>query len=274
MDRFTNHCRYCGIAMANPRRVQCGEPECFRQWRNDRQRSYLADHLERYGVRYEDRYKVSQHCIDCGSEFRARPSHKSKRCRPCGTAYGRTFGVAASAIARAEMAAAAFAARSQLVLVGQRRTADTLAYRLAAERLARAEIGSRPRARIWVDATCRRCNERFICMWTNDLPVYCSRRCSHGASKVRRRARAVGGTPVAYVRVEIFQRDSWTCRLCGKRVKRTARVPDPKAPVIDHIVPLAAGAENGGVDAPWNVQCAHFLCNSIKSANYTSPALF
>jgi 5-methylcytosine-specific restriction endonuclease McrA len=38
-------------------------------------------------------------------------------------------------------------------------------------------------------------------------------------------------------------------------------VPHPKAPTIDHIVPLAAG----GDDIKANVQLAHFLCNSVKS---------
>ena len=72
----------------------------------------------------------------------------------------------------------------------------------------------------------------------------------------------------------MFQRDRWTCQLCGKRVVRSAVVPHPRAPVIDHIVPLAAGAEVGGVDAPWNVQCAHFLCNSYKRDLLVAPALF
>lgn len=248
----------------------CGKRDC----RLEDQRHQMLErnrlHFERHGVRYEDRYKVVQSCIDCGAEFKARPSHGSTRCRPCGRTYGLGFGSAAGVAANIAQSRS----RKQLVLAGPRRRADTLAYRLAADQLIRAAAGSRPRARIWVDATCRVCGERFLCMRTNDLPVYCSRRCLRRSSKVRRRAMAAGGTPVTYSRIKIFERDKWICRLCGKRVKRQARVPDPKAPVIDHVVPLSAGAENGGVDAPWNVQCAHFLCNSIKRANYAAPALF
>lgn len=40
----------------------------------------------------------------------------------------------------------------------------------------------------------------------------------------------------------------------------TQAVPHPKAPTIDHVVPLA----EGGHDTRANVQLAHFLCNSIK----------
>jgi 5-methylcytosine-specific restriction endonuclease McrA len=43
-------------------------------------------------------------------------------------------------------------------------------------------------------------------------------------------------------------------------VKRDKVVPHPKAPVLDHILPLA----QGGTHEPTNVQCAHFMCNSIK----------
>jgi len=92
--------------------------------------------------------------------------------------------------------------------------------------------------------------------------------------KVRRRALERGSCPVPYRRIDVFARDRWICQLCGKKVARTRAVPHPKAPVIDHIVPLAAGAEVGGVDAPWNVQCAHFLCNSYKRDLLVAPALF
>ena len=103
---------------------------------------------------------------------------------------------------------------------------------------------------------------------------FCSALCGKQASKARRRAlqRDAFVEPVSPRRV--FERDRWTCRLCGKRVQRDAKVPHPQAPVLDHIVPLAAGRDNGGVHASWNVQCAHFLCNSVKSANYSQGALF
>jgi 5-methylcytosine-specific restriction endonuclease McrA len=45
----------------------------------------------------------------------------------------------------------------------------------------------------------------------------------------------------------------------------TKVVPHPKAPTIDHIVPLSAG----GDDTKANVQLACFLCNSIKGSRGT-----
>lgn len=88
----------------------------------------------------------------------------------------------------------------------------------------------------------------------------------HREAKRRRRAAKLGGRSERYSTSEIFERDGWRCKLCSRLVNRTAVVPHPKAPVIDHILPLSLG----GDDLRANVQCAHFLCNSVKSAG-TGP---
>lgn len=77
----------------------------------------------------------------------------------------------------------------------------------------------------------------------------------------RRRKQLERGTVEPYTREYIFTRDRWRCHLCNGPVRRDAEVPHPKAPTIDHLVPLSLG----GVDAPHNVRCAHFLYNSLKS---------
>jgi 5-methylcytosine-specific restriction endonuclease McrA len=58
----------------------------------------------------------------------------------------------------------------------------------------------------------------------------------------------------------IAVRDRYRCGLCHRKVNLRLAVPHPKAPTIDHIVPLA----EGGDDTRANVQLAHFICNSIK----------
>jgi len=87
-----------------------------------------------------------------------------------------------------------------------------------------------------------------------------TRRVQRAASKRRRRARKRGALRAPYKAIVIHERDGWVCQLCRKKVRRRAKVPHPLAPVIDHILPLA----QGGDDVPSNVQCAHFLCNSLK----------
>lgn len=52
-------------------------------------------------------------------------------------------------------------------------------------------------------------------------------------------------------------RDGWSCHLCGKKVDRTRRWPDPKSATVDHLIPLS----HGGDDEPSNLALAHFDCN-------------
>lgn len=87
--------------------------------------------------------------------------------------------------------------------------------------------------------------------------------------KRRRRALKLGVPTERYTLAEIAQRDRRTCQLCRKRVAMTKVVPHPKAPTIDHVVPLA----DGGSDLRSNVQLAHFLCNSTKSNRGTQQLI-
>ena len=77
----------------------------------------------------------------------------------------------------------------------------------------------------------------------------------------RRKARQRGArTSEPYWFADIAARDRYYCGICRKRVAMTKAVPHPKAPTIDHIVPLAEGGE----DAAANVRLAHFICNSER----------
>lgn len=88
----------------------------------------------------------------------------------------------------------------------------------------------------------------------------------------KRKARQRGArTSESYTLAEIAARDRYRCGFCGKRVAMAKAVPHPKAPTIDHIIPLA----DGGDDARANVQLAHFLCNSLAgTGGIKQPALF
>lgn len=82
------------------------------------------------------------------------------------------------------------------------------------------------------------------------------------AAKALRRARIMNNGPHEVIMPgEVFERDEWTCKLCGKPTLRTTIVPHPMAATLDHIVPLS----KGGTHVMANVQCAHFECNWMKS---------
>ena len=57
------------------------------------------------------------------------------------------------------------------------------------------------------------------------------------------------------------------CHICGESIDYTLPHLDPKAFVIDHVVPLA----KGGADTIDNVKAAHRDCNSAKRARLVAP---
>ena len=59
---------------------------------------------------------------------------------------------------------------------------------------------------------------------------------------------------------EIFERDEWVCKLCGKQVDKNLKYPDPLCPSLDHIIPLS----KNGPHTRDNVQLAHLFCNLSK----------
>lgn len=76
----------------------------------------------------------------------------------------------------------------------------------------------------------------------------------------RRRFRIAGGKWERFDPLEIFRRDDWVCRLCGKACDRDAVVPNHLAATLDHVIPVSRGGEH----TRDNTQCAHFICNSRK----------
>jgi len=67
--------------------------------------------------------------------------------------------------------------------------------------------------------------------------------------------------PAELVRpIDIYLRDGWKCQICGVAVDKRAKVPHPKAPTMDHIMPVS----KGGAHTRQNLRLAHFLCNSKR----------
>jgi len=53
-----------------------------------------------------------------------------------------------------------------------------------------------------------------------------------------------------------------TCGICGRPVDMTLKPPDPMAPCVDHIIPIAKGGHPSALE---NLQLAHWSCNRQKS---------
>jgi len=82
------------------------------------------------------------------------------------------------------------------------------------------------------------------------------------ATVQRRRVRLKAGVIENFRDLEIFERDGWTCQLCGGTIDPALRAPHQGSKSLDHIVPVS----KGGSHTRDNVQAAHLRCNQIKSA--------
>lgn len=88
-----------------------------------------------------------------------------------------------------------------------------------------------------------------------------TKRANRRAAAARRRARLRGAEVEKFDHREIFERDGWTCGICEEPVDPALEYPHPMSASLDHIVPLS----KHGNHVRSNVQCAHFLCNSLKA---------
>lgn len=126
-------------------------------------------------------------------------------------------------------------------------------------------IESAPRLARFTAGYCRRCGDSFILdrQRHHSFAFYCSPQCGKADGRTRRRARKRDAYVADVWRPRIFKRDGYRCQICGKRLAMSKSVPHPKAPTIDHIIPLS----EGGTHEPSNCQAAHFMCNAMKSGS-------
>lgn len=114
---------------------------------------------------------------------------------------------------------------------------------------------------------CRNCSKAFLTEYNRFSQFFCTEQCRkervkehRRVSKYNRRKRVRKVYVDQVVPRKIFERDGFKCKLCGGTLQMDKQVPHPKAPTIDHIIPLSKGGYHG----QGNVQAAHFICNSRK----------
>lgn len=134
-----------------------------------------------------------------------------------------------------------------------------------ADREARRKKRS-PKPRVWYAGNCVHCGEAFVFNQPNNRT--CSPRCGQRFNKDTRKQRKRAAYIEEVWRPKVYARDGWTCQLCSKPVDRTKTVPHPRAPTIDHIVPIARGGEHSYA----NTQLACFMCNCLKSDDLPTTA--
>ena len=58
------------------------------------------------------------------------------------------------------------------------------------------------------------------------------------------------------------------CAICGQPVDFSLKAPDPMAPSVDHIIPVAKGGHPSALE---NLQLAHLRCNRAKGTRLKEP---
>lgn len=84
-------------------------------------------------------------------------------------------------------------------------------------------------------------------------------------AKIHRRKRKAlkrGVYHEPYTDAQIFNRDNWICGICGQKINKRLKWPNPRSKSIDHIIPMI----KGGSDSPINLQASHLRCNLSKHA--------
>lgn len=124
---------------------------------------------------------------------------------------------------------------------------------------------------------CKQCSVVFVPEYGDQRRAYCSKQCAkraargHSYKTLNARARAKlrkfygAEWRTHYESINkrlVFERDKWTCQICGHKVKRTKEY-HPHQASVDHIVPLS----EGGGHVYSNVQTACVMCNSVKGTD-------
>ena len=217
-------------------------------------------------------------CLACGAAFHIerRRGSAPKWCRPCRRTH-RSLRVCIRCGKPGVRADARYCSRSCAwpkhlpVLVGPPLYCDLPKTHPAYPRPVREPKGPRPWWKLIVAGPCGWCETYMVRPATSaeTAPRYCSKQCARQATKYRRGRFLI--TPSK--RRSIYERDGWTCQLCGDPVDRNLPPSDPWGATLDHIV--CQSWTNVPDHSPENLRLAHRWCNSVRGdeSHYTPDLL-
>lgn len=249
-------CPVCGTEF-KPRRE--GSEFCSRECVNVRRREMAEA-------------KRQRECEWCGAGFVMR--NPSGRARAGMTDEGRFCSAKCMYSSRSAKAAAAAVQERIVFLLARRRECGTCGQVFTARILTQVYCAEacRPSAHYepvrLAPRACKGCGAMFEPR-NGYNTTFCSDACGkrHArkvlGNKARKRAKRYGAKYEPVNVLKVFERDGWRCGLCGRKTIKAKRgTCHPRAPELDHIVPISQGGEH----SYRNVQCACRQCNGAKAA--------
>ncbi len=221
-----------------------------------------------------DKIYCSKKCLKCAFRIRrsaetsSRAEELSKTvgaCEECGCAMTLAVPRACGGFTKRRFCSTRCRERAK-----QRRHRKTETYskyyrsRVDSGKWADANRRARARRRKYETILCPYCGIEFRKVAGSNRVICGSVECERASDLDRvheRHARLHNVTVEHFSRTAVFERDDWTCRICGEPIDRGAPPKSPMSASLDHVVPLAKGGEH----SMRNTQCAHLRCNMIKS---------
>lgn len=243
---YVEPCDICGELKtwrSARRKVRTCSRPCEKVVKAQRQRDRYAANAESERERiYAWRRAKASPCVECGAPTMANTAQRCGRCQRKVAAAG------ASEMHRLWRSATAFqswqhwrvAATPPLALPSPPSTPEV----------------REPRPRRFVAGSCATCGSPFVVeAWSGR---YCSRNCTPQRRQWIPRSR----------RFDLYERDDWTCQICGDPVPLVTTYLHPLGASLDHVIPRSLG----GSHANENLRMAHMMCNSLRGAPETGVA--
>jgi len=217
--------------------------------------------------------KTAHICRKCGAQYYPKRADRTTYCsRACYFANKTASAQTARAVGQIRDRVVHSVRRHKCVVCGARftprhataeRCSDACRMQGARDRARRANEAASSKAK----CQCAECGASFRPAYGDKRRTYCSDLCSRRAlrrsAKQLRRARMRGANAEAVKALTVFDRDAYRCGICGSMTLRAKRgTCHPRAPELDHILPLALGGEH----TYQNTQCACRKCNIAKGS--------
>ncbi|MCP3017292.1 HNH endonuclease [Nocardiopsis dassonvillei] len=218
-------------------------------------------------------------CLACGEAFTRKPGTRGpapKHCSKACKAASRKAREEANGIRernKAKQRAKAAASRAKATREGKRPTRPCAYCGVLMDNVRRKQCGSSECRRQWqaerLLAWQRQYKELHGTWYAQPYSKTDQARKMASVRRHRRRALEAEAFVEDFTPESIYERDAWTCHLCKQKIDKTVKAPEPKAPSIDHLVPLSLGGKHERA----NVAAAHFGCNARKGNRSTPDQL-